>query len=88
MAMADSEPTSHGLTSRAAKVVWGSVGARTAAWLAVVLGAAAKAARAVREGTASLLETKGSSSSTGDSFLRFREDWESRDSSPELSWDA
>ena len=84
--MALREPTSHGLTPRAAKVVWGSVGAKIFPLLAGTWPDSVKVLgrlRAVREGTASL-GTKGSSSSSsssiGESFLRFREPWESRDS--------
>ena len=82
IAMARREPTSHGLTSRAAKVVCGSVGARTFPWfveLAVVLVRVVGWPRAVREGTTSL-GTRGSPSSMGETFLLFRAPCESRDS--------
>ena len=100
IAMAPREATSHGLTLRAAKVVWASVGARTFPWLialAVVLARVVGWPRAVREGTASL-GTKGSPSSMGETLLRFRAACESRDSDSDaeellsasdlLEWDS
>jgi hypothetical protein len=82
IAMAPREPTSHGFTSRAEKVVWGSMGARILPLLegpAVGLIRVAGWPRAIREGTASL-GTNGSSSSRGDNFLLLREACESRES--------
>lgn len=89
IAMAPKEPTSHGLTPRAAKLVWGSVGASTAplllcAVLLASLGWVFCCTREARDGTESF-GTKGSSSSSsiGDILLRFREARESRESESE-----
>ena len=82
IAMAPREPTSHGFTSRAEKVVWGLMGARILPLLegpAVGLVRVAGWPRAIREGTASL-GTNGSSSSGGDNLLLLREACESRES--------
>jgi hypothetical protein len=85
IAMAPNECTSQGFTVKAEKVVVVSTGANIPALLVDdVLICDLVFTRDVRDGTESL-GTRGTSISEGETFLRFREAWESRESESETS---
>ena len=85
IAMAPNECTSQGFTVKAEKVVVVSTGASIPALLVDdVLICDFVFTRDVRDGTESL-GTRGTSISEGETFLRFREAWESRESESETS---
>jgi hypothetical protein len=82
MAMAPKDPTNHGLTSRAEKVVVESKGANIAPLLACLLIPFSWVLDFIRDGT-EVVGTRGASISAGKIFLRFREAWLSRESESE-----
>ncbi len=86
MAIEPSDLTSHGLTSNAANVVSGSIGARIVPLLGCSLVTLFCTLDFIREG-AEVMCIRGSSAPVGEVFLRFRDPWLSSESDSELESD-
>lgn len=82
MAMAPKDPTSHGLTFKAANVVVECSGANIAPLLVCLMVPLSWTFDFIRDGT-EVVGSRGASTSTGETFLRFREAWLSRESESE-----
>ena len=82
MAIAPKDPTSHGLTFKAANVVVESSGTNIVPLLFCLMVTLSWIFDFIRDGT-EVVGTRGASTSTGEIFLRFREAWLSRESESE-----